>query len=229
MKRLSLLLILIFAFSVVWSQQTDCNCTSADDYQTSLQNGLIGIEYINPVAGYEGNQYLRDWSFGEVELNNGDVIKDIILRYDRFSDELLWLRKSDYKKGILQKKDITAFKFYDHSGNLTSTFIRKRVDLPWMDEKDRFLQILLQDKISLYVFRNVKEEPVEYKLMDHTRYFVSTRGNDYLILLKRKSLLNLPFINKDKMKKILRSNRLGINNNEQGLTMAISLYNQLPE
>jgi len=105
--------------------------------------------------------------------------------------------------------------------------MKKRIRLPYLDTAEVFVHELVQGKLELFAYRNVKVEPVEFKLFDYTKHVISTSENDYLIRLRRKSLLDLPFIDKTEMKKVLRQNRLAIRNNELGLAMAIRYYNQL--
>jgi hypothetical protein len=207
--------------------QGDCSCSSEDDNQKMLRNGLIGIEYSNPVLGYEGDQFLRDWAYGEIRLNNGVIITDIVIRYDRYMDEVLWLRSKDYRKGILNKSEIAEFRIYQDGPNPEELFVKKKIRLPFLDTNEVFVHEMVQGKIELFAYRNVKKEPVENKLHDATKHVNSTKDHDYLIRLRRKNLLELQFINKEQMKKVLRRNHIAVRNNESGLARAIRLYNQL--
>jgi hypothetical protein len=78
----------------------------------------------------------------------------------------------------------------------------------------------------LYAYRNVNVVTVEYKLTKNTKYIISTEGKDYLVALRRSSLLDLPVIQKSEMKKVLRTQKLAIRDNEWGLLHAIMYYNQ---
>jgi hypothetical protein len=228
MKRSILFLIFSFTLAGVWSQQHNCDCSSAEDYGYRLQQGIMGVEYINPVEGYEGDQYLNEWSYGEVDLADGDMITNIFVRYDRYTDQLLWLRMSDYRKGVLNKEDITGFRLIDAMNHLHASFTKMKIKLPFADSTESFLQVMVEGKIGLYIYRNVTTEPVEYKLMDNTRHLIHANGQDYQVTLRRKSLLELPFINKSEMKKVIRRNHVPIKDNEQGLVRAIASYNEMP-
>jgi hypothetical protein len=227
MRYLVLLMFVVFLPENIHAQQVDCNCSSDEEFQLTLLNGLIGIEYNNPVAGYEGEQFLQDWAYGEIKLRTGEVIKNVILRYDRFMDQLLWLRMKDYRKGILNKKEISEFRLYRQDPYPEALFVKKRIRLPYLDSTDIFVQELVRGKIELFAYRNVKKEPVHSRLFDDTRHIISTPRHDYLIRLRRKNLLDMPFIIEAEMKKILRHNHITIRDNEQGLAMALMFYNQL--
>jgi len=223
----SLYLLILFSLSIykVYSQQSDCVCSADEDYGIRLKTGLIGFEYHNPVEGYEGQQYFNSWTLGEVMLNNGDVIKSIFLRYDKYLDELLWFRKSDLRTGIVKKDGITGFRLFDDRNNLSASFIKKKIILPLADSTDVFLQVLVSGQVPLYVYRNVNIASNDYKLSDNTRYLITASGRDFLITLKRQSLLDIPVIQKTEMKNILRTNRITIKDNEPGLIRAIVLFN----
>ena len=225
MKSLYLFIWCNLLISQVFSQPADCDCSSVEDYGINQQDGLMGIEYSNPVRGYTGEQYFNDWTPGEVSLYNGEVIKNILLRYERYLDELLWLRKTDFATGILQKTAILGFRLVDEQDRPTADFIKKKILLPMSDSTEAYLQVLASGQVAFYAYRNVNVTTVEYKLSNNTRYFICTGGNDFLLTLKRKSLLNLPVVQKAEMKSILRVNRISVSGNEQEFIRAIELYN----
>ena len=227
MKRIYMILLILPAVIHAGAQPETCSCSSDANYSVWLQEGFIAKEYTNPVKGYEGTQYLRDWLYGKLELKNGDTISNIILRYDRYLDELLWLRKEDYRKGVINKENVTGFTLIDEFARQEMSFTRRKILLPWIDSTEVFLQVLVAGNISYHVYRKLKEEAVEFRLIDNTRHIISHEGKDYAVSLRRSSLLNLPFINKTEMKKILRKNHLVIRDNEQALALAIYNYNLL--
>jgi len=227
MKRIYMILLILAAVVHAGAQQETCSCSSAANYSVWLQEGLMAKEYTNPVKGYEGTQYLRDWLYGELELKNGDTISNIILRYDRYMDELLWLRKGDYRKGVINKENITGFKLIDEFAHQEMAFTKRKILLPWIDSTEVFLQVMVTGKISYHVYRKLKEEAVEFRLIDNTRHIISFEGKDYVVSLRRSSILDLPFISKAEFKRILRKNHLVIKDNEQALALAIYNYNLL--
>jgi hypothetical protein len=226
MRAALFILVFLIVAADLSGQSPGCDCSSADNYSEMLQQGLIGVEYSNPVKGYGGQQYFNDWMLGEVELMNGDVIRNIILRYDQYSDQLLWLRKSDYRMGIVNKDDVAGFRMLDDKKKETAVFAKKKIILPWIDSADAYLQVLVSGDLMLYAYRNVNVVTVEYKLTKNTKYIISTEGKDYLVALRRSSLLDLPVIQKSEMKKVLRTQKLAIRDNEWGLLHAIMYYNQ---
>lgn len=227
MKRILWITVAVFNTFTSIAQSENCPCSSDEDYQAFLLNGLTGVEYRNPVTGYEGVQYLRDWAYGDIMLTSGDVIRKAMIRYDCYLDELLWLRIKDYRKAVLNKDDIVAFRLYNDGFYPESFFVKKRIRLPFLSDSAMvFVHELVKGNIEFFAYRNVKVEPVQNRLFNDTKYVIGTTEKDYLISLRRKNLLSMPFIDREKMKKILRQNRIPLRNNEQGMAKAISLYNQ---
>lgn len=225
MKKLYLICWSLLCLSHLYSQQSGCNCPVDEDYEKQLRIALIGTEYHDPLAGYEGTQYSSFWTQGEVILNNGDVIKNIHLRYDKYLDEILWLRNSGFKAGILKKGAISGFQLYDDRNKIAATFMKKRILLPFVDSTDTYLQVLVSGAINLYAYRNTTVVWRESKLLDNNKYLLGAGGELYWLELKRKSLLGIPVLQRTKMKSLLRSNRIMIRNDESEMARAISLYN----
>ena len=85
----------------------------------------MGFEYRNSAERYKGNQYFSDWAKGDVYLENGDVVSDIFLRYDQYMDEVLWLRETDFKTGVLPRGDISGFVIYNERKEPLAEFVRR--------------------------------------------------------------------------------------------------------
>jgi hypothetical protein len=225
MKSLYLVVLFFLGFCGVYSQPTDCACPNDEDYVIRLQEGLMGFEYRNPVEGYTGQQYFNNWVLGEVRLKNGDVIRNIFLRYDIYMDELLWLRHSDLKTGILNKADVAGFILSENRNEPSATFIKKNITLPFIGSKDSYLQVLVTGDPALYAYRNATTTSTDYRLIENGKYLISLAGKNYFVKLTKKSLLDIPVIPETEMKAIIRSNRIAIKNNEYELIRAVSLYN----
>ena len=150
----------------------------------------------------------------------------MMLRYDRYSDELLWLRQTDFRTGMINKSVVAGFEFSDEEGQLTRTFVKKEIRRPGMGSFDAYLQILVEGPVSLYVFRNVVQAVSVSKTVDNTLYFLHTGSGWYPVAMRRRSLLKTPGIDIDLMKNIIRSNRLSFHNDESDFTKAVYLYNE---
>jgi len=216
-------------FFPVAGQPYSGDCNSDSDYAAFLRTGLQGFEYNNVVENYEGDPFFNKWTLGEVILNNGDVITDIYLRYEKYLDELLWLRENDYKAGIIRKEGTTGFRLFDAKGAPMATFVRKRHKQPFEpDSTEVFFHVLVSGDLTLYAYRRVKGSPNDYQLIEETKYFLGDNDREVPLILKRKALLNHPLIDKTKMKGVLHAGKILISNGEYEMVRAILLYNSNP-
>jgi hypothetical protein len=209
---------------VIYPAQAQAPAT--DDYETSLRNGLMGFEYNNRLERVKGNQYFSDWTKGDVIRKNGDVIPDIFLRYDKYSDELLWLRETDFKAGVLPRGDISGFVIYNEHKEVQAEFSLRKIKLPYKpDSSEIFLQVLAKGKLELLAYRKVVPSGSDYTLRDDNRYLVFDNDNSYFVGATRRQLFKVPGI-EVKMKSLLKTNRIKLDGTEYCLIRVIDLYNR---
>jgi len=226
MKTSFIGLILLWAIQNVFAQTNQVTFEPDEVYMTNMQNGIMGIEYTNPVVGYDGNRYFNDWTSGELFLANGDRITGLLLCYEEYLDQLLWLR-NDFITGVIYKAGVEGFNLFDNSNNVVASFEKKRITLPFEnDSADCLLQALVKGEYGFYAFRRVSKMPNALKLEDNTRYYVFNNDQYEMIKLRMRDLLNVSFIDKMKMESIIKSNKIRLIGNEQEFVRAISIYNK---
>lgn len=226
MKNIFIGLILLCAIQNVFAQTDQVTFEPDETYMMNMRKGIMGIEYTVPVVGYKGNRYYSNWTCGEIFLTNGERITGLYLRYEEYLDQLLWLRE-EFRVGVLSKACIKGFNLYDDSNNIVASFIKKRIRLPFEnDSADCFFQKLVKGEYSFYAFRKVSRLSDVLKLVDDTRYYVFNNDQYEMIKLRTRDLLNVSFIDKMKMKSIIKSNKIRLRDNEQEFIKAISLYNE---
>jgi hypothetical protein len=226
MKNIYLCLTVFFIVQEVFCQVDVVNADPDRIYMTNLRNGLMGVEYTDPFSGYNGSHYFNNWTPGEILLANGERITGLYLRYESYQDQLLWQRK-DHVTCIICKECITGFNLFDFYGNITASFIlKKNIRLPLEnDSANCFFQTLVEGELCLYALRKVARLEDFSMLIDDTRYFVFKKDQYERIRLRSRDLLNVPFIDRSKIKSILKSNRIRLRNNEQDFVRAINMYN----
>ncbi|MBN2480754.1 MAG: hypothetical protein JXB19_03370 [Bacteroidales bacterium] len=222
------MILMLVVSGLLYSQQYECNCEiQSGSYKKFLQDQLISVQYYNPIQYFRGVQYFNTWTSGNIKLINGEIIRDMTLRYDQYMDELLWLRHSDSAIGILNKSIVAGFDLFDTNGRLLGSFEKIRINLAGMGAIDAYLQVLAKGHVSLYAFRNVVKVIRESRTTNNTLYFIGVNSVPWAVSLRRRSLLNTPGINREAMKGIIRSNRLILRNNEANLARAVSIYNEV--
>jgi len=222
MKNLFLLFLVIPVLYPAYSQPS-----ASQDYENTLRNGLMGFEYRNSAERYKGNQYFNDWAKGDVNLENGGVISNIFLRYDKYMDEVLWLRETDFKTGVLPRGDINGFVIYNARKESMAEFVRQKIKLPYKEDSSvTFLQVLVKGNLELFAYRKVMQSANDYSLRDDTRYLVFFNGSSYFVGASKRLLLKVPAIDEVKMKAVLKSNQIRLDGTEYSLMRVIDLYNK---
>ncbi len=225
MKRISFLVIMAYIGAGLHSQQYNCNCDTVNGtHDLYLQNILISHEYYNPIQYLGRDQYFNTWTSGTIKLINGETIDDIMLMYDKYQDELLWLRQGDFKTGVVDKAIVKGFDIYDPDHQLKGSFIKKEIKLLGKGLTNVYLQVLVEGAVNLYVFRNVSMG--EGIAIDHTQYYLEIDSNYYSVPIRRRGLIKTPGIDKEVMRNIIRSNYLSVYENEANFSKAVYLYNQ---
>jgi len=227
MKNTFICLIVLCAIQNVFAQTDQLKFEPDESYMMNMRDGMMGIEYIEPVVGYKGDPYFNNWTNGEVFLANGERITGLSLRYEGYLDQLLWL-KEDFVTCVLCKACIKGFNLFDDSDNIAASFIiKKGIRLPFEnDSADCFFQTLVKGEYSFYAFRRVIRLSDVFELADDTKYYIFNNDHQYEKLkLRTRDLLNVSFIDKTRMKSIIESNKIRLRDNEQEFIRAISIYN----
>jgi hypothetical protein len=198
-----------------------------DPYMISMRLSIMGVEYSDPVIANKGAQFFNDWANGEIILANGDLITGLRLSYEKYRDQLLF-QNEDFISCVICKTCIKAFKLYDDNNNILASFVLKKgITLPLeKDSADCFFQTLVEGEYSFFAFRKASILPDDFKLVDDPRYYIFHNNSYKKIRLKMQDLLNVPFLDKNRMKSIITENGIKLKNNEQQFIKAISLYNQ---
>jgi hypothetical protein len=225
MKGVLFGVIMFFSFQNVFTQTDQAMNGTDETYMLSIRKGIMGIEYTVPDIGYKGDRYYNNWTYGEIFLTSGERITGLYLRYEQYLDQLLWL-KEDFRVGIICKACIKGFNLNNDSDNTVTSFIKKRIKLQLeSDSTDCLLQLLVNGEYSFYALRKVSRLPDAPKLADDTEYYIFNNDQYNRIKLYKYDLLGVSFIDKTRMKSIIKTNRITLRNNEKEFIRAISLYN----
>jgi hypothetical protein len=226
MKNLIVSIILVLITNAgLLSQEYYCNCIEDISITEDFQRKLSGRFFVNRIMDY-GSQFFYKWANGDVIMNDGQIIRNKYIRYNRYSDELLWLRKSDYKTALLDKETIDEFIIYTEDNSPYAHFRKARIK-KWyqFDSTDVFLQVLTEGNISLYVFRTVTVIRNKIEIYDKDIYYLLMNNNYHRIDASRLGLIRALPQNKTELKQIIRKNKLKVKS-EPHLIKAIELLNK---
>jgi hypothetical protein len=212
------------------------NCLSFSQQMSITVNNSVQTEYTDvlPVAKYVGvfyidmrKQFLVEWNRGDIILTNGKVLKQQLIRYNNYLDELAWLREMDFKTGLLIKEAIKEFIVYPKDGSREQVFRKINTDILFSDDnKAVFYQILAEGSKSFVSLRKLQKSGAMDDYNTSFQYYMLQDSVLTKFNLRRSSLFNL-FENEEraKMKAIVRSNHLKVRK-EYEMIRAFELFNK---
>lgn len=232
------IVILLLVFPGLYAQETSGETAApGEEY---FEQGLSGSLYI-PGRKLIGDPYFprEKWIRGDVRLTTGATVKDKLLRYNGYMDELFWLYEGDYSQVKVDRDMIDGFILNTPTGGLRFTRITVHVP-PLIWNREVLGQVMYEGDISLFCYRRVIETGLGDYLSDDKIYGGrKVRASHlYIIMLpcgkqatisriRRSSILNLFPENRAEIRRLLRQNRLRPYN-EAGLVEAMKLLDNFP-
>jgi hypothetical protein len=207
------------------SQSNICDCTIDNENENISDENLTAKVYISPYLNKK-ELYYNSWGSGDVELVDGTVVKNKTLRYNGYLDELVWLRNDDKKVGLVDKQLVKSFKI-KQSENGTTDLYRKMKIKRWFsfDTAVVYMNVLAEGKLSLYVLRRIIQMSNSQEFVTKHEYYIYINGNFILFKPNKVYFLQVLGVEKDRMKQILRKNKLKVRDESQ-LIKAFEIYNK---
>ncbi len=226
MNHIKIILVLILLVNVVRikAQDSDCPCNTEKEKIESYENYLVGKAFINRYPA-KNIQFFNNWLKGDVFLTDGSIIRGELLRYSGRTDELLWMRNSDYQVATVIREQVSRFVLLDEMGQVYATFVKvKHKNLQHSENNDMYLQLLADGKVNLYKKYEVLENKSDGQLYTNTFYYIEKDGKFERFKPGRWTLYRLFDQDKETIKHIVHSNHIVVRK-EPGLIKAISEFN----
>lgn len=168
--------------------------------------------------------FFKIWNSGDIHLENGYTLKNIMICYDRMEDLLVWVRESDLKMGVVNREIVKGFTINDTLPGLSYYFEKENSIVSWVD--DIYFQVMAQGFLTVRSWRKVQKSTSSSDLSFYDRFYLTINGSTKSFSLNRASFLaNLgPY--KKEMRQIIRKNHLRITDNEADLIKAVNLFNE---
>ncbi len=226
MKNMILLLILtIISGTKLFSQNSSCSCSDDELHSADFEKYLSGNLFISELRSIR-SQYFHKWAEGDIIMSDGYVVKDKLIRYNRYYDELIWLREKDFKTAIIDKETVSDFIIYDEEKNPYAHFKKIRIK-NWyeFDSTDVYIQVLTEGDVSLYAFRRTILISNRNEVYEKDEYYLFKENNYIKVEPRRFILLRTMPEYKSRLRQIIRKNRLKVRYESQ-LAKAIVLLNE---
>lgn len=187
---------------------------------------------------YIGEQYFNEnWAQSDILLSTGEMIYNVLLKYNGLFDEVIWMNTSNFGKFKVDKSFVKEFWLKYESG---SSIHFKRINVSEPDkgpQPDIFVEVAIESNFSLYIQRKISvigsqtlynnDAFREFETIEPTPvYYIKLPSNHYLKLNKihRRALLKLFPEKKKAISKIIRVNDLDVSV-EAGFAKLIELMN----
>lgn len=231
-KNLAIVFIVLFSFGVE-AQNSGLQWDGLDTTSNRLSGKIMGrIYYITAMAN---SHFLfpKEWVDGEIVLSDGDKYEGMKLRYLASEDELIAYNNNNSNLFYVDKDQIKSFVLVDDE--IHRKF--ERLYPKGENKKGRFYEMLYEGKQSLLAKRYIYERKVnpfvdEFGIMRDIEYEFRSNHFRYLedksitkISISRRGVIHAFPEHKKQIKKILRTYRITVNNEE---SMAI-LFQHLEE
>lgn len=153
---------------------------------------------------FAGSQFFNEnWLKGDVYLISGDVVTSQLIRYNAFTDDLIWFETKSNNFIKLDKGLISEFQLFGDSETVIH-FVKNNSFKGHSNMLDGFfIQKLFESEVSLYVQRKLIESGMtknvniggkSYRrlmIIPDDKYFISISGGELIgISPRKKSLIN---------------------------------------
>jgi hypothetical protein len=231
MKKILLLLLFIFSIS----------CTHAQNYLGTLQKfpelkyrNLTGELYYQTYKQTIGSAFLDDdYKTGKILLQNGEIIKDVKLKFDLFANNLIVYHDIKQQLIVIDKNTVMGFEI--ERATETEKYIRLQSIVGRSFGKDGcYVKVLTQGGNSLYKL-NYREQlyladPTDiymYEFVDRSEYHLFMGDKDATVKLRRSTLRKFFPKYKVEMRKFIHQQKISANN-EAGFSKVLQFINTLP-
>ncbi|HPT15317.1 MAG TPA: hypothetical protein PK796_11035 [Bacteroidales bacterium] len=195
---------------------------------------VCGEVYVVP-KDFSGKQYFnRNWLPGDVVLTSGDTLYDMLLKYNGFTDELIWLDSNAFRQVKLEKHFINRFTMKHPDGRVI-LFERIVEKQPLSaDSADVFVEVMCDNVARLCVQRQIASRGVTTKYIEgkdysfddlkpQPRYMLFLPNHQPVVfrIIGRKTVLRLlPPGYREQAEVIIREHHLSLRNEKQLIQVA---------
>ncbi len=198
-------------------------------------------EVREPTGMYTGDKYFKnEWLKGDVMLENGIVAENVKLRYNGLIDEVFWLHEGSLQHIMLDRGLVSGFRMYVPEENEMLLFEKvERSLLRMQGSKELYVQVLYDDIVTLYAYRQVSRKRDVYVRRGHSRYIFTELEHDpvYFFVLPGDVIVRLDALNRrdvyrafpeirDELRSIFRQRR-SFSGEEQLLTETADHLNSI--
>jgi hypothetical protein len=206
---------------------------TSEKYPEMRYLGVSGNVYYNAYQQIRGSAFLiSDWTLGDVYFKNGINVKNVNLKIDLYSHQVIMYQDILKRIVTLDKKEVTTFVLKDQGKerkfNLENITRSKSASTDGL-----YVEILTEGKIvfqKVYykerIFLTTPVKPFIYEFVDGKEYRLKYNSKDIIISLNKRTLYKLFPENKQELKQYIRNLHLKLKK-EEDFSKAISFISGL--
>jgi hypothetical protein len=240
-KRVKFLLLV--TTTTISFAQTDKTLVGTEENLRNISR-LAGVVYTTNMDGlYEGikgTPYLfNEWKKGNIYLIDNTYINDVSIKYNIYTDDILYLNSKSGDSLIIDRSLINSFEITgDNSNNL---LLFKEISLrPYKKDKSTFVKVLYDGKSKFIVKYTKTFIKADYKgaysagrkydeYIDDQQYYIMKDDNTPAkIKLNKKSVTKVLSDKDDKIKSYLNEHKLALDN-EDDVERLLQYYDSIAD
>jgi hypothetical protein len=173
----------------------------------SNQAMIFALNY-TPKQPYASKQFYNTWTKGAVIFADGKKAHQVMLSYNVWLDELLWINENSYQIGVIPKESIREFVLWNEKDEEKEIF--RNVKTPGMKWANSFFQVLAEGNYIVYCQYKYAYEPGKRDFEKSEVYYLQTGGSLQKFIPTRRGILSLfPKDQRHEIRQLIRKNYSG--------------------
>ena len=243
MKKAFLIILQYLIVILSYSQTTHQSIVLSEENlkRISKMSGPIYTTNMDELyEGVRGTPYLfNEWKPGNVYLRDNKLIKNVNIKYNIYTDDLLYLNSTSGDSLIIDRTMIWKFEIIDDTAG--HIVVMEEVNIkPEKDDNAMFARILYNGRSKLILKHSKIFIRADYKgayatgnkydeYIDKRQYYLITDENNiHKIKLNKKSVIKLLPDKETKIKAFISSHRMAMDN-ENDIIRVLEYYDSLSD
>lgn len=189
-----------FAYTQLYHTQ----CPDSIQHDITNKAVIFALNY-TPKQPYATKQLYNTWTKGAVIFADGKKADQVMLSYNVWLDELLWINENSYHIGVIPKESILEFVFYNENDLSKEKF--RNIKTSETRKKGSFFQVLIEGDFTVYCQYKYTYVPKDREFEKSETFYLQTKGSLQRFTPNRRSILSLfPNDQKHEVRQEIRKN-----------------------
>lgn len=206
---------------------------TSEKYTEMRYLGVAGNIYYNEYQQIKGSAFLyNEWTLGDVYFQNGTIVKNVNLKIDLYSHQVMMYQDLLKRIVTLNKKEVKTF--FLHDKGVEREFRLEDITRSKSFASDGlYVEILTGGKISFHkvyykerIFLSTPVKPFIYEFVDGKEYRLKYNSKDLQISLSKRTLFKLFPEHKQELKQHIRNMHLKLKK-EEDFAKAVRFLSEL--